>query len=149
MEIGKTTGRGHRLEDYSALEYILLGDLRDLLEEPADNVTCHWLCAVIDALLETLPKDFQLRCQGGYLSEVTETYPNWQGQVDELKAGQHQLYSQLWQLRLKISNEERYEEIASEARGSLQDWMHELIAHQRHERRLMQSAFNLEIGCGD
>ncbi len=44
------------LEDYTALEYILLGDLRDLLEEPADHFTRSWLVAVLDALLDTLPR---------------------------------------------------------------------------------------------
>ena len=31
------------LEQYTSLEYILLGDLRDLLEEPPDDESRRWL----------------------------------------------------------------------------------------------------------
>jgi len=67
----------HLLEDYAAMEYILLSDLRDLLEEPADDMTRKWLRAVLDALLKTLPWELELQDAGGYLSEVLEQYPNW------------------------------------------------------------------------
>src|SRR5262245_36103537 len=61
---------------YSVLEYLLLGDLRDLLEEPPDTETRRWLLAVLEELLNLLPNEFEFEDQGGYLSEVREQFPN-------------------------------------------------------------------------
>ena len=70
MSLSHFNLRSDLLEEYSTLEYILLGDLRDLLYEPPDEETCRWLLAVLDALLETLPREFDLKQQDGYLMEV-------------------------------------------------------------------------------
>ncbi len=46
------------LEEYATVEYILLGDLPDLLEEPADEMTRQRLRAVQDTFLQTLPRQY-------------------------------------------------------------------------------------------
>lgn len=139
------------LNECATLEYILLGDLRDLLEEKADRDASnrHWLMAVLDALVDTLPREFALRQEGGYLSEVLERFPSWYQQVDELHQEQRRLYRKLRQLRAQLGQEVPYEAMAHELRDDLRQWMNNFIAHHRHERRLVQTAFNLEVGVGD
>lgn len=149
MNRSNTNVAGQLLGEYAALEYILLGDLRDLLEEPADKETCRWLLAVLDALLDTLPREMELQEQGGYMEEVLEQYPNWSDQVDQLQHEKRALYVKLRQLRDGISREHRYSKIAEEVRTGLRDWMSSLAAHHRHERRILQTAFNLDVGTGD
>lgn len=139
----------HVLEEYATLEYILLGDLRDLLEEPPDEVTCRWMREVTGALLETLPRESELKREGGYLSEVLEQYPNWSGQVDDLRSEKQAIYEKLRQLRNQLLQEVPFDVIAEEIRRDLRDWMNRLQAHHRHERRIVQTAFNLEVGVGD
>jgi hypothetical protein len=139
----------HLLQDFAALEYILLGDLRDLLEDPADETTSKWLLVVLDALLDTLPREFALREAGGYLSEVLEQFPNWADQVDQLHREQSALYEKLGQLRRQVSADNSYSELADGLRSDLRDWMQSFVAHHRHERRMVQTAFNLEVGIGD
>ena len=139
----------HLLEEYAALEYILLGDLRDLLEEPPDKQTRRWLIAVLDALLETLPREMQLQEEGGYLSEVLEQYPNWYDQVDHLHNEHRALYFKLGEFRQRIHAQQKFSRIADEVRNDLRDWMGSLTAHHRHQRRLVQQAFNLDVGTGD
>jgi uncharacterized membrane protein YccC len=149
MQQPHLNGVGHRLEQCAALEYILMGDLRDLLEEPPDEENRRWLTAVLDALLNTLPREFALRQQGGYLSEVLEQYPSWYNQVESLRDEQRMLYAKLRQLRNRLNGDEPYEDIADELRSDLRDWMNALVAHHRHERRIVQTAYTLEVGAGD
>jgi len=140
---------GKLLGECTALEYILLGDLRDLLEEPADEQTCRWLVAVLDALLDTIPREIELQQVGGYLAEVLEQYPNWSGEVVRLKQEKHALYVKLGGLRNSIVARAPFSQIADQVSGDLCEWMKSFQAHHRHERRLVHSAFNIEVGTGD
>ena len=138
-----------RLSDYTALEHILLGDLRDLLEEAPDKTTRKWLLAVLDALLDTLPRQYELQASGGYLSEVLEQFPNWTDQVAQLREEKQNLFAKLRQLREEVSQRASFAKIAAEVRNGLRDWMASLSSHQRRERRILQTAFNLDVGASD
>lgn len=137
------------LQQYSSLEYILLGDLRDLLEEPPDFENRKWLLAVLDALLETLPREFDLEDEDGYMNEVLERFPNWTGQVDRLHRDHEQLFGKLKELRGRIGRGSWIAPIANEVRRDLRDWVLTITAHNRNETRLVQTAMNLEVGVGD
>ncbi len=137
------------LAEYTALEYILLGDLRDLLADPTDEHTGEWLIAVLDALLDTLPREFRLKSEGGYLSEVLEQYPSWSNQIDDLREEHLALYRRLHELRRHLAGENQQQGIEESLQEDLHRWMNRFTAHQRHERRLVQQAFTLEVGVGD
>lgn len=137
------------LDQYSSLEYILLGDLRDVLEEPVDRESRRWLIAILDALLETLPREFDLEDADGYMSEVLERYPNWSAQVDRLHRDHDGLFSKLKELRGRIESDTWIAPIANEVRRDIREWILKLIAHNRNENRLVQTAMNLEVGTGD
>jgi hypothetical protein len=137
------------LEDYTALEYILLGDLRDLIEEPADQYTRRWLVAVLDALLETLPLQMALKESRGYLNEVLDEFPSWYRHVEDLQNEQRLLVLSLQALRDRLETAGPYERDAMRVNSTVRQWMNRLTAHRRHETRLLQTAMNLECGCGD
>lgn len=138
------------LSRFSSLEYILLGDLRDLLhDEPSDHITCKWLTAVLDALLDTLPKEFALQEEGGYMADVLEIVPNWSGHVETLERERDALFVKLAELRERVSEYIPFEKFAKELQRDLHAWMNRLIAFHRHEQRLVQTAYNLDIGIGD
>jgi hypothetical protein len=138
-----------RLEEYAALEYILLGDLRDLLEEPSDRYTRPWLIAVLDALLDTLPREMAIKESAGYLSEVLDEYPSWYRHVEELQNEQRLAFLALQMLRDRLDTPQSYEHDAARVRGALRQWMTRLTAQHRRENRLLQTAMNLEVGVGD
>ncbi|GAB4137964.1 MAG: hypothetical protein Tsb009_05770 [Planctomycetaceae bacterium] len=142
-------GNSSSLSRYAALEYVLLGDLRDLLEEKPDRLTRKWLIAVLDALLETLPSEFALQEDGGYMADVLETFPNWSGYVADLQQERERLYNNLKQLRDQVARDESYDQLSSDLQKNLRNWMLGIAAFHRHERRLIQSAYNLEVGVGD
>jgi hypothetical protein len=137
------------LEDYTVLEYILLGDLRDLLEEPADRYTRRWLVSVLDALLDTLPRQMALKESSGYLNEVLDEYPSWYRHVEDLQNEQRLLVLSLEALRDRLETSGPYQRDAARVKSAVRQWMNRLMAHRRHETRLLQTAMNLEIGCGD
>jgi len=137
------------LEDFTALEYILLGDLRDLIEEPADRYTRRWLVAVLDALLDTLPRQMALKESTGYLNEVLDEYPSWYRHVEELQNEQRLLVLSLQALRDRLETSGPYERDAVRVNATVRQWMNRLTAHHRHETRLLQTAMNFECGCGD
>lgn len=140
---------GRQLQKYSTIEYILLGDLRELLEEPADEENRRWLLAILDSLADMLPREFQLKESGGYLQEVLDEFPSWSAQVDELHHQQHTLYARLRELRWRLAHSASYVGTADQLRCELRDWMAALTAHHRHENRMLQTALNLEVGTGD
>jgi len=134
--------------DNLALEYILLGDLRDLLEEPPTAETRRWLLAVLNALLDTLPSD--MNDDGGeYLAEVLEEYPNWYRQVDELHEEREALFDELYAFRNQIQQRGNLRDVAARLQYELRDWMAMLTAHKRHENRLIMMAYTMEVGAGD
>ncbi len=141
------------LEEISALEYILMGDLLDLLEEAdGDAGAWKWISEVLDTLLETMPREFELQDERGYLEEVLEEHPNWQGQVRNLYQERCELLVNLSELHTRMQDSippRQMRRIASELRHELRDWITSYIAHQRHERRIFQDAFNNDIGAAD
>jgi hypothetical protein len=137
------------LEDYTALEYILLGDLRDLIEVRADQYTRRWLIAVLDALLDTLPRQMALKESSGYLNEVLDEFPSWYRHVEDLQNEQRLLVLSLQALRDRLETAGPYERDAVRVNSTVRQWMNRLLAHRRHETRMLQTAMNLEVGCGD
>lgn len=138
------------IQDYSDLEYLLLCDLRELLEQPLnDDENRRWLVAVLDELLKTLQSEFCLEEDGGYMTEVLDIWPNWSGQVDRLLGEHEKLCSQLKRLRYRLAEALPLKEVAESLRYQLRDWMTTLTAHHRHENRLIQEAFVFDVGAGD
>ena len=128
------------------LEYILLGDLRDLLEEPADDETAHWLVAVLDALLETLPEEYALKSNRGYLTDVVENVPQWDGKVAALENEYFLLFQRLNQLKDIITQGDDFQRVANRVAIDLRDWMSAFARHHREEREIVTLAASYEVG---
>lgn len=134
------------LQRYAALEYLLIGDLRDLLEETPDAETRRWMLAVLDELLDLLPNEFELEDDDGYLSDVCNQFPNWCNQVDRLYQEHVTLYSQLLELRNRIADKESIDYIAVEVQQELKRWIEAAQRHRSTEQSLVMSALDLTYG---
>lgn len=137
------------LVDMAALEYILLGDLRDLLEEEPSEQTSKWLAAILDTLVDTLPRELAIKSRDGYLEDVLEAQPNWEAHVRQLHDEYKLLCVRLEALRDQVVSRTPYSSIAAQLREDLSEWMLALKNHHRQENKLLQTAVNLEVGGGD
>jgi hypothetical protein len=130
-------------------EYILLGDLRDLLEDQPSDENRRWLLAVLEALLDTLPKEFALKARDGYLQHVLDEFPSWDNAVERLERQHVNLYRRLRMLRDRIVTRYPLEEVADQLRRDLEAWMDAFTDLHYAERLLVFEAVNMEVGTGD
>ena len=128
-----------------------MGDLRDLLDEPFNHQTRKWLTAIIDTLLETVPREFRLRESGGYLAGVLEECPWWFSQVEQLRCEHLTLEQSLRLLRSRYDTNhgEDFARLAIAMQNDLRDWMNALVVHNRKENKLLQTAMNVQFGGED
>jgi hypothetical protein len=139
----------HTLSETEDLEYLLLGDLRELLDDELTAENSRWISAIVETLLELLPYEFFLEEENGYLQGVLDQCPNWFDQVERLRMKHGILFYKLRRLSERLAAKISIAEISEELRTDLRQWMRSLIAHHRHENRLLQTAWNLEIGASD
>lgn len=130
-------------------EYILLGDLRDLLDDEPSEENRRWLLAVLEALMDTLPKEFALKARDGYLQHVLDEYPSWDNAVERLERQHIALYRQLRMLRDRLVTRYPLDEMAAQLRRELQTWMTAFTDLHVAERELVFEAINMEVGAGD
>lgn len=141
------TFRDHADHEAATLfTYLLLGDLRELLDEPATVETRHALRVFLDVLLDELPDRSRLKRNGEFLGEVLDEFPNWSGQVESLRCGEAADYSRLAELRETLRGNVSYAALADEIACDLREWMDSVSVHRGQERRLVQMAANREVG---
>lgn len=138
-----------RLRAYTELEYILLGDLRELLKSPDATDSSPWMLSTLDALLETLPLQHALKRAGGYMQDIIDEHPNYHPLVVRLEREHDVLCERLVDLRCRIEAAAPFTSLADQISADLRDWVNQLTAHNRHETRLIQTAANMDVGVGD
>lgn len=129
------------LTECNEFQYLLLGDLRDLLSETQDETNRKWLLAVLDVLVELMPRERLLHDeQGGYMSAVLNEFPSWSQQVLRLHLRKLQLDYLLRDARNRIRNNESWVAIADQLSSELQDWMNRFVSVHRAEASLLMFA---------
>ena len=130
-------------------EYILIGDLRDLLDDEPSDENRRWTLAVLDALLDTLPKEFALKSQDGYLSEVLDEYPSWDNTVERLRQQHVALHRRLTELRVRMVANAQLQGLADRLNEELERWIEAFSDLQHAERDITLTALTLDVGTGD
>lgn len=149
MSRKQSTNPISQLGRYAEMQYILLGDLREVLESRPGLAERNWMLTILDALLDTLPKHFSLREEGGYMTEVLKEFPYWEPAVEQLRSEHQPLVQTLSELRERVASGSRYKQVAQVVRDDLASWMAQLQRHENIECRLFQDSMNLEVGVGD
>lgn len=133
------------------MEHLLLGELRELLDEQPDAIVTGWVLAVLDTLLELLPDSFAYEEHDGYLTDLKKLFPTWDNEVARLESERSVLYGRLRRLRRRIRRRVRGRfgqpaGLNQSDIGELRDWVDQLERHDHEQTDLQQAAWNLEIG---
>lgn len=99
------------------LEYLLLGDLRQLLEDPASPETSQWLVATLDHLLAGRPRQ-----SSPYLPSLPRALP-WAQEPAALLQQKAALLAKLQRLRDRVAHRAPYALLANEIRCDLREWL--------------------------
>ncbi|MEZ6125284.1 MAG: hypothetical protein R3C49_19215 [Planctomycetaceae bacterium] len=138
------------MTECNEFQYLLLGDLRDLLEETPDESNKRWLVEVLNVLVELMPRERHLFDEdGGYLSDVLDEFPGWDRRVLTMHLKKLHLDYSLRQLRDRIQNEESWVAVADQISCELRDWMEMFVDLHIAEGSLLMDAVMLDVGAAD
>ncbi len=137
------------LKQLGELEVLLIGDLRDVLEEEANEQNRKWLLAIVEVLARTIPREFYLREKGGYLRDVVDCCPEVDQEVQALLEEHQTLRDRLDQLRNKLQRLRPFRTQAAALKYELAEWMNKLEQHNQKEGKLVHCAYSQDMGVGD
>ena len=138
------------MAECNEFQYLLLGDVRDILDETPDESNKRWLLEVLNVLVELMPRERYLHDQsGGYMSEVLEEFPGWSRQVMQLHLKKLQLDYILRECRDHVRREASWVAVADQLSAELRDWMQMFRELHQAEASLVMDAMLLDVGSGD
>jgi hypothetical protein len=107
------------LRNYTKLQRLLLSDLQELLDVPTDNFNTAWLQVVLNALLDSLQAEFELR------SRVVTSPTRSVSQAERLNAGREyrRLFAQLLQLQKRAAKPPSDGEGLRQLRQEVRQWL--------------------------
>ena len=138
----------HQTESLRAccdLEYLLIGDLRQLLKErsPPDNHTVRVLLA---RLLRNLPEVTRHSSISGYMTVALERCPRLYRQITTLQNANLDCLHALQELYDSIESESSFNDVSKETDHALEAWIESFGTMRSRESQLLQEAFTTDIG---
>lgn len=130
----------------STLTWLLVGDIREMLQDHLDAEAIHWLKPILDALIGAMAKQSELTIDECWHDDLLGDFPHMISQVARLEAEQTALCKHLRELRHWIERDLPFDRLASEIERGLTDWVELMIKHSRREALLLQDALYSEIG---
>lgn len=122
------------------LQYLLVGDLRELLDQHLDEQNREWLRQTLDVLIDTLSREQDFN--GEFSFDPVEVRPSrHHRQLKSLEVEQVLLRNALCQLRTALDQESLDGETSRMFERTLVDWMDCLKSYRRREQRLTNRRF--------
>lgn len=141
MDLNSTTQLAAPPHEFAALEHILLGDLRELLEGDLGNPqTRRWLQAVLNVLADMLPCQLALEQHGRSLGEERADPAVWEDAVQSLHRQHEELLRGLTELRSRLADDRQLGSVAAGVRVDLRNWMERYHSHQQAAAELLDFA---------
>lgn len=137
---------GSQPQQCITLTWLLVGDIREMLQDHLDEEAIHWLKPILDALIHAMCEQSELTDREGWYDDLLGSFPHLISRVARLEAEQVELCRSLRNLRHEIEQDLPLDRLASRIERELSDWVDLMIAHSRREASLLQSVWYSEIG---
>ena len=117
------------------LQYLLVGDLRELLDQRIDENSREWLRQTLDVLIDTLSRErdftgeFRVEPLDGFATPLER-------HLKSLEVEQVLLRNALCQMRTALDERSLTGAMARMFEQTLEDWMDCLKSYRRREKRL-------------
>lgn len=128
------------------LEYILIGDLRQLLDEGQLSKIRMPLLVIINRLLQNLPDLLRLSSEDGFIATVPKICPRFHRQIQTLQRVNLECINSLQGLHDHIDNKSNFIDVSKETDGKLRDWITAFGKMRSRESELLQEAYTVDIG---
>ena len=129
------------------LMYLLLGDLRELLQErPRSEVHCVALLATLDRLIDVVSDVPLAESLEDEFTDVLSHCPHLSEHVELLALAERRDSLRLATVRHSMTSDRYTARTAECIVRELTEWMGSYCQHRAQERRLIQMAANREIG---
>lgn len=136
----------NQTQQCTTLTWLLVGDIREMLQDHLDEEALKWLRPVLDSLIGSMCEESEQTGEESWYGSFIEPCPHLSSKVAEIEAEQAELCKSLQGLRHSIERELPLAKLAAEIEAELASWVNLMIRHSRRERELMQDAWYTEIG---
>ncbi len=137
---------GSQPQQCTTLTWLLVGDIREMLQDHLDEDAIRWLRPVLDALIAAMGEQAEpTNCEGWY-DDVVGSFPHLISRVAKIEAEQTELCRSLRELRHHIERDLTLSRLTKEVEADLANWVDLMMTHGRRERVLLQDVWYTEIG---
>lgn len=129
----------------STLIWLLVGDIREMLQDRLDADAVRWLRPLLDTLADAMECDCDAGSDNWY-TEMLEPFPEWSSQIEGMRREQRSLCRSLKTLRSHMELDLPLTTAAAELEADLSAWVGRMLDHSRRQGRLMQDVWFTETG---
>lgn len=120
-----------RFDEYSTLEYLLLGDLRAALQDSDDADSHRWLTGVVASLVQSLPQKLELTLELDGLCLAAKNAADRDALFGDLHAEQRRLLAELEEIHRRMAESAAMQALLEEVGPRLTDWLDSLAQHNQ------------------
>ena len=137
---------GSQPQQCTTLTWLLVGDIREMLQDHLDDEAIRWLKPILDSLIGAMCEQSELHFSDGLYDDLLGTFPHLITRVAGIEAEQNELCRSLRELRNGIERDIPLQRLAAEIEEGLGDWVNLMTSHSRREAVLLQDVWYTEIG---
>lgn len=137
---------GSQPQQCTTLTWLLVGDIREMLQDHLDDEAIRWLKPILDSLIGAMCEQSELHSSDGLYDDLLGTFPHLITRVAGIEAEQNELCRSLRELRNGIERDIPLQRLAADIEEGLGDWVNLMTSHSRREAVLLQDVWYTEIG---
>lgn len=142
----QTTLVGTQPQQCTTLTWLLVGDIREMLQDHLDEEALRWLGPILDSLIGAMSQQSELISREGWYDDLVTSFPHLISRVAIIEAEQTELCRSLRELRQLIEQDMPISRLVAELETDLCRWVDLMMRHSRREAVLMQDVWYTEIG---